>query len=463
MNRPRFAKTIVFALLIAGLAATGYLTRESWLPWFQRSEPGESDEARGDPSLPVIKVIVNEPTQKKLGLSARPIKVDFAWKTILVPGIVVDRPALSDRSVVAPASGIVSVIHRVPGETVRPGDVLFTLKLSNESLLAQTELLKTIQAIKQARAIRSRLEDSGGAVPTIKLIEIDNQIAGSELAEKAHRRELLNRGLSSAEIEQVVKGAEVKEIQVAAPALQSKLQPRSVGTSLMPSQTFELRTLKVKLGDSVPTGQTLCHLANYQSLAIEGQAFRDEMALVERSFKEGWPVEADFQEDPAAGWEAFQQTLSIGRLVNDIDPIHRTFSFLIPVENEAKIVERPDGTRPLLWRFRPGQKVRLAVRVEKLTNVFVLPADAVVRDGPEWFVFTQNVNTFERQSVRLLLIDRQRAVLDNDGSLPPGSFVVQSSAALLNRMAKADGSSGVPKGYHIHADGSLHKNEDEGK
>ena len=31
-----------------------------------------------------------------------------------------------------------------------------------------------------------------------------------------------------------------------------------------------------------------------------------------------------------------------------------------------------------------------------------------------------------------------------------------------DRMAKA-GSSATPTGYHVHADGSLHKNEDEGK
>ena len=43
-----------------------------------------------------------------------------------------------------------------------------------------------------------------------------------------------------------------------------------------------------------------------------------------------------------------------------------------------------------------------------------------------------------------------------------GSFVVQNGATQLNRMAKTQ-SSGVPKGYHVHADGSLHKNEDEGK
>ena len=48
-------------------------------------------------------------------------------------------------------------------------------------------------------------------------------------------------------------------------------------------------------------------------------------------------------------------------------------------------------------------------------------------------------------------------------ALPPGTYVVQGGAAQLNRMVKAGGASAVPKGYHIHADGSLHKNEDEGK
>jgi len=62
----------------------------------------------------------------------------------------------------------------------------------------------------------------------------------------------------------------------------------------------------------------------------------------------------------------------------------------------------------------------------------------------------------------VLLQDRQHVVVANDGSLVPGAFVAQTGAAQLNRMVKA-GSSVVAKGYHIHADGSLHKNEDEGK
>ncbi|HEX2473255.1 MAG TPA: hypothetical protein VHK01_00835, partial [Lacipirellulaceae bacterium] len=62
-------------------------------------------------------------------------------------------------------------------------------------------------------------------------------------------------------------------------------------------------------------------------------------------------------------------------------------------------------------------------------------------------------------------------VVANDGSLPTYKkgqeiwtipAIARTAAAQLNRMTKA-GTSAVPKGYHIHADGSLHKNEDERK
>src|SRR5262249_26104311 len=179
---------------------------------------------------------------------------------------------------------------------------------------------------------------------------------------------------------------------------------------------FEVQEVKVELGQQVQAGQTLCVLANHQVLAVEGRAFRDETPLLERSVKERWPVEVDFQEDPAGGWPPLDQTFHIRHMANTIDPVKRTFAFLMPLENQSRAVEE-DGRTQMLWRFRPGQKVRVRVRVEKLDNVFVLPPDAVAREGPEAFVFTQNVNTFERKPVRVVLHERDRVAIANDGSL----------------------------------------------
>lgn len=470
MTHRRFVKPILVVASLVAVATAAFLSRASWLPFLRQGGSGDAAGAHADSAPQATKIIVSDQAQKNLGVTAKSVKADTFWRKLSVPGAVVDRPGQSDRGIVAPATGVVSAIHHVPGDTVRVGDTLFTLKLLSESLhLTQTDFFKTAQDVKLAQAQRKRLAAASGSVPEARLIETESQIKRLEVAAKAYRQDLLNRGLTPEAIDGVAEGTFVSEITVLAPEparshrpLITAPDPKATPSSMTSPPAYELQELRVELGQQVQAGQTLCLLANHQRLSVEGRAFRDELPLLERSFREGWPVEVDFQENALSGWGEVNQTLSIRHIANSIDPVNRTFAFQLPLENESRAVSR-DGATQLLWRFRPGQKVRLGVRVEKLENVFVVPTDAVVRDGVDAFVFTQNVNTFERKPVRLLLLERERAVLANDGSLTPGSFVAQRAAAQLNRMVKAGGSGGVPKGYHIHADGSLHKNEDEGK
>lgn len=461
MKLLRHIRPLAAGAILAALALAGYATRERWLPDLSPPKKVEPAEAFGETATPASKVIVNEQAQQNLGLTAKPLKAQTYWKSIQVPGMVVDRPGLSDRSIVAPAAGVIARIARVPGDTVRPGEVLFTFKLLSESLhLTQTELFKATLDIKLARAQLKLLVSSAGAVSEARIIEVENQILRLQVAVKAYRQELLNRSFSPVLIDGVAEGTFVNEIAIVVPSRPDDAIVRPGGEKADPP-VYEVQELKVEPGQQVQAGQTLCLIANHQKLAVEGRAFRDETPLLEKSVTERWPVEVDFEEDPTAGWGEIKQAFRIRQMANTIDPVNRTFAFMLPLENESRVVD-DEGRKQTLWRFRPGQKVRLLVRIEEVKNVFVLPADAVARDGAEAFVFTQNVNTFERVSVRMLLQDRQQVVLANDGSLPAGSFIVQGGAAQLNRMVKAGGG-GVPKGYHIHADGSLHKNEDEGK
>jgi biotin carboxyl carrier protein len=419
---------------------------------------------------------VGDQAQKNLGLTAKPLQTDFFWKTIAIQGMVVDRPGFSDREVVAPAVGTVSQLFHVPGDMVRPGDKLFTLKLASESLQqTQSELFKTSKNIMLAEARRERLIAGGQAIAQARVIEVESEISRLEVAAQAYRQELLNRGFLPADVNGVADGRLLSEITLVVPprsAPQESPDSALNSTSAADEQplAYEVQELKVELGEQVQAGQTLCQLSNHQSLAIEGRAFRDETSLLERSVQEGWPVDVDFQEDASANWPVVEQSFPISYIANTIDPVTRTFAFLMPLENQYKTVDHGDRQQ-LLWRFRPGQKVLLRIRVEKLDDVFVLPADAVVLEGAEAFVFTQNVNTFERKSVHVVYRDRDRVVLANDGSLPTYvkgktrwtiPAIARTAAAQLNRMTKA-GSSSVPKGYHIHADGALHKNEDEAK
>lgn len=467
----KFAKPLLWTVLMIAAAAAGYSLREFGSEDRQVAPPPSA--ASGDPSPTNMKIIVGEQAQKNLGLTAKPVQAEVFWKTIVMQGMIVDRPGFSDREIVAPTTGIITRLYHVPGDVVRTGDRLFTMRLASESLQqTQTELFKASQDITLAQARRERLIAGGGAIPKARVIEVENEIARLNAVTQGYRQELANRGLTAQDIEGVAAGKLLSEITLTVPAgaLPAAEAHAASGSTSEQPLAYELQQLSVELGEQVQAGQTLCNLSNHQLLAIEGQAFRDETALLEQSVQQGWPVEVDFQEGPTADWPAIDEEFPIRYIANTVDPVTRTFAFLMPLENQSKTVERGDRTQ-LLWRFRPGQKVLLRIRVEQLEDVFVLPADAVVVEGAEAFVFTQNVNTFERKGVHVLFRDRDRVVLANDGSLPTYQragkattipAIARTAAAQLNRMTKV-GTSGVPKGYHIHADGSLHKNEDEGK
>lgn len=443
---------VVILAVVVGIAAGGYFSREHWLPFLfpvakeSNAEPDDHAEA----TAPSEQVLLTAQAQKNLRLTSKPLRADSFWKTISVPGIVIDRPGFSDRGVVAPVTGIVSRIHKIAGDTVRPGEVLFTLKLLSESLhLTQTDLFKSTQDIKLAEAQRKRLVASEGAVAEARIIEVDSQITRLEVSVKAYRQELINRGLLPAQIDGVTDGKFVAEISIVVPS-----RPADTGKAQSEPKAFEIQELKVELGQQVQAGQTLSLLANHQMLAIEGRAFRDESPLLERVVKEGWPIEVDFEEESGHGWDAHGQTFRVTYIANTIDPDSRTFRFIMPLENQSRSVAQLDKMQTL-WRFRPGQRVRLLVRVEEVKNVFVLPPDAVARDGADAYVFRQNGDVFDRKPVQILYRDRDHVVVANDGSVPPGVYVAQTGATQLNRMIKSQ-SGTMPKGFHIHTDGSVH-------
>jgi hypothetical protein len=85
-----------------------------------------------------------------------------------------------------------------------------------------------------------------------------------------------------------------------------------------------------------------------------------------------------------------------------------------------------------------------------------LPSEAVVREGPEAYVFRQNGNLFKQIPVHVLHEDRRSIVIANDGSITAGAFLAQGSAASLNRVLKSQSASGKEPGVHVHADGTTH-------
>jgi len=472
MNRTlQFLKSLAGPAIVIGVVVAMWFFRDSL---FNLSEPTSSDATASETDQSAEKQTVLEisaQARKNLGLVSKPAKPQEFWRTVLIPGEIADRPGISDRGVTSPAVGVVTEIHAFPGDMIRPGGSLFTLRLFSEYLQAtQTQLFKARQetAIIQAEIDRLSSAVSSGAVSKSKMIELNSDISRQNTLIQSARQELLTRGLHPEQVAQIEAGNFVSTVDVVAPPVMptpissntgspNPVQQASLLTDVPSTQGFayEVQDLSVELGQQVQAGQLLAQLSNHQSLYVIGHAFKREAPFLEQAAQEQRPIDIEFAEDVEGRWPDLQQSFEIRHLSNSIDRESRTFDFFIPLSNQSRAYEK-QGKSFLVWRFRPGQRTRLHVPVEKYENVFVVPAAAVVRDGPEAYVFRQNGDLFKQLPVHVLHEDRQYVVIANDGSIPPGSYLAQSAAASLNRVLKAQTASGEQPGLHVHPDGTVH-------
>lgn len=453
----RFSATIG-VVVVVGTVAAAFFTRDTWLPWFQgeaETTSNDAPEAHGPPT----RVTLSPQARDNLKLVVKPIALQTYWRTLQVPASIVDRPGLSDRGVTAPVAGVVAKVHSFPGDTVRPGQPLYSIRLISEYLQnTQSELFKTTQEVKLNQIQLERMQKlfQTGTVEETKVIELQNQDRRLATQLKALRQDLMTRGLSPEQIISAAEGKFVNEVVIVTPEptpLPSTLTTKGTQAPTAPAAfAYEVQELKVQLGEQVQAGQLLSILANHRSLYIEGRAFKKEAPLLERAAQSHWPVEAEYSEDASGEWPALNQKLTIRYLSNQIDSVSRTFGFFIPLENQSRTYE-DDGQTHLVWRFRPGQRVRLHVPVEEFKDVFVLPVGGVVRDGPDVFVFRENGKAFDRKPVRIEFEDRRNVILANDGSVFPGSRLAQNAAAALNRVLKAQqaGEGGGEHAGHSHS------------
>ena len=460
----RFICGMLFLGVVGSIVAAGAWFQNTWLPWLR---PAASSTADGGPDGEAAKrspagakvLELSLQARKNLKLVSRAAQVSTYWRSIMVPGDIADRPGLSDRGVTSPGVGIVTQIHAFPGDTIRPGKKLFTLRLLSEYIQnTQSELFKVAREIELENEKRQRLLQIGeGAIPQVRIIEVDQQLRRLQAALTSYRQDLLTRGLNPEQIAEVEAGRFVSSIDVVAqPNMPVEgLTPPPPYASRPAAGFYEVQELKADLGTQVQAGQLLAILSNHEQLYIVGRAFKREASSLERAAQEHWPIRVEFAEDDSATWPQLDQPFEIRHLANSIDPISHTFDFFIPLVNQSRTYEK-DSRTFVVWRFRPGQRVRLHVPVEKYEDVIVLPADAVVHEGPEAYVFQQNGDLFNRRAVNVLHEDRLEVVIANDGSVAPGWYLAQGSAASLNRVLEAQAARGAPVGVHVHADGTEH-------
>ncbi len=450
---------VLLVLLLVGAAGAGAWTqRHRW----QHADEHEPADAGGSGPVDIQSVKLSEEAVRGLDLRSDEVRIEDYPKVIEVPGVLIDAPGRA-RAVSVPVAGVVAKVHVAPGEAVRPGDPLFTVQLASEFVqTTQTELARSVKDLVAAttrRDLTAKLV-AAGTKAGFELVEDENQVRRLTTQVEGHRRQLLLFGLNAAQVKRAETGDYVTEIEVVVPAANPLSVPLAPGE--VPPFAFEVEALAVAQGQGITAGQQLARLADYRELLIEGQAFESESALVTDATGEGRPVGVDFLEPAQKGQPATETKLVI-RSVGKTDPTTRTFPFYAALANEAKPYER-GGKTYLSWRYRPGRQVRLRVPTGTIPKVIVLPADAVVREGPDAFVFRQNGDVFDRKPVVIVAEDRLNVAIAPGNGIESGVSVLRNNAAAVNRALKAlqargFGGTGGKKG-HWHADGSFHEEKE---
>lgn len=453
----RGVRMLGMLVLLTGLGLAAWTQRERWLP---AETPAPAAASAPPAPVEITSVKLSEEAIRGLGLRTEEARLETYQKVIEIPGVMVDVPGRA-RAVSVPIPGIVAKIHVVPGEAVRPGDPLFTILLTSELVQTiQTELSRSAKDLVAATARRDQTKRlvEIGTKAALELLDEESTIRRLTTQLEGFRRQLKLFGFSADQVKQAEAGDFITEIVVTAPAAQPPV--RGTESTAYP---FEVEYVAVTQGQGVIAGQLLARLADYRELLIQGQAFETEADLITDATGDGRAIGVDFQDHHNHQGVSPEETQLVIRSVGKTDPATRTFPFYVGLVNDVKPYER-DGKVYLAWRYRPGRHVRLRIPTGMIPNVFVLPAEALVREGADAYVFRQNGEAFERRRAVILGEDRLNVAIARGNGIEPGVYLLRNNAAAVNRALKAFqgsamGGSGGKKG-HWHADGTFHEEHD---
>ena len=390
---------------------------------------------------------LSEQARKNIGLRVAKVELKPFTRTISIPGIVVERPGRSTVEITAPMTGIVTAIYAIEGQAVEPGQKLFDLRLTDEDLAqSQADLLRTAENLEVIVREIKRIEDliKDQALPGKQLLERQYEQQKEQVTLRAQKQALLLHGMSQTQIDAILQQHTLLQtVSIYAP-------PAAEMQDAAGDLIFQVQGLKVTQGQHVTAGDTLAVLADHAELYIEGEAFERDVSAVSQAAEREATASAVVESDGSQQEVVFN--LRILYLAAKVNAETRTLDFYVSLPNQRqRDSQLSNGQRFIAWKFRPGQRVQLQIPVETWADRIVLPADAVVQDGAETYVFTPNGDHLVRRSVHVEYRDPQWAVIANDGILFPGDPVAVSAARQLQLALKNKAGGGIdPHAGHNH-------------
>ena len=398
-----------------------------------------------------------------IGLKTGEVALGAFQRTLTLPAVVRERPGVTQQTVTALLTGLVTDVFVAEGQAVTPGEPLFVLRLTQEDLVqSQTDYLKLLEAVDVEDREIKRLESIASGVIAGKVVlerKYEKQKIEGQL--RAQRQALLLHGLTEPQVDAIAKTRRLfREMTITAPQPHHPNEPdhfqrrhseplsaasAPISTAAVP---LVVQHLNAQPGDYVQAGATLAALVDLQVLHLEGLAFEQDAAELAEAARQNVQVSAV----PETGaTDAMVTGLNISHISNEIDTTSRTLLLHIELPNAVVADRRADDVRFVVWRFKPGQRMQMRVPVETWTDQIVLPVEAVAQEGVENYVFCENGDHFDRRPVQVRYRDQHNAVIANDGSLLPGETVALNSATQLQMALQNKAGGGVdPHAGHQH-------------
>lgn len=368
-------------------------------------------------------------------------------KTVTLPAIIVERPGRSQIHITAPLTGVICKILPVKGAAIESGSPLFEIRLTHEELVtAQSNLIRTAESLAVVDREINRLQSLGeGVIPGKRILEQEYEKRKLEASLRAERQALLLHGLVEEDVDSILRERKLFQTMVVSAPTHGQEKE-----ACREAHLFHVQELPVKLGQQVEAGQLLCVLADHCELYIEGRAFEDDAARLRTAAREGWQISASLMVGDRVTETI--EGLKVQYLADHVDPQTRVFNFFLSLPNKIALDQmNAEGVHFLDWQYKPGQRLELRVPVEQWTDRIVLPVEAVIEEGSEFYLYQQNGDHFERISVHVEYRDQQSVVIANDGAVFPGDIVAARGAYQIHLAMKNKSGGGVdPHAGHNH-------------
>lgn len=477
MSRIPFPIVLLIAVTIG--VATGLIIpwsglRDTVFPPANEAEP-DAEHAHDHEAEAEGKLTLSPQTQTSIGLQTMSVRSGEYTSYFELPAYLRELPGASDLQLDSRFDGIIREVFVSQGETVRAGQPLFRMELTDPLLVeAQVALLEGLeQALILDNEIR-RLEPTvaSGAVANKSLIDARNEKQRVDARIRSKTQELLLRGLSQAEIDLIINDR--KLMQSVTVTLPSRLLPPQLNAEDFvtdPDNEMIFEELRIRPGAMARIGDPLCVLSWHAVLAVEGQAYEKDLSRIREAYGSQLPVTVTI----GPGDQRVEiPDQKVAWIASHVDSESTTYPFFVYLRNERLSLRENGQSHLIFWKWKPGQPAHVRLPGERFSEQFILPADALAVDGLQSFVFRwcgqsemhdhdhdhagetaeehaahSRADLFEPVEVTVLHKDQNTVVVRAGELLVPGDRIASNRAVQL-MFALRTGSGGHEGHGHDH-------------